>query len=349
MYRERGGEEQYALLSVDAGKSWRRAAWPGDSACLGVLADGTVLAMGYSRDIRQTAPGEFVYRRWVSRDHWTTWEGPLETRVRLPGAKGGTGDDLKPFGGPLFWRSLLELPDGRIVASLYGHFEHDDVPIVHTKRAQGFNKYRTLLAESQDRGASWSLTATIAADSAVGSEGFCEPALARLAGGELVCIMRTGRSHDPMHVARSQDGGRTWTKPASTGLVGVDPRLLVLRDGLLACAYGVKEHDGNRRERRLMLSHDGGRTWGRNTLIYAGYGGSYPDAVELEPGKLLYVFDVDGFQEAGDTSRPRNYLRVSTVTLRPAGAHRGLIPFPIVRGGVSRRREWEAGAATAAE
>ena len=331
MYREPSGGE-YGLLSTDQGKSWLRTGWPGDSACLGVLSDGTVLALGYVKDIRKVAPGKFLYPRWLSRDQWKTWEGPLDTPVSIPGATGGTGDDMKTtFGGPLFWRSLLELPDGRLVATMYGYFEGDKVPISGFKRVEGFNKYRTLLVESKDRGASWSLVNTIAYDPEVGQEGFCEPALARLPDGELVCIMRTGYTHDPMYIARSRDGGRGWTKPISTGLTGVDARLIVLRSALLACAYGVKEYDGNRRERRLMFSRDGGRSWSHNTIVFAGYGGSYPDAVELEQEKLLYVYDADGFRDAGDTARARNYLRIATVTLRPVDARRRLIPFPIVQ------------------
>ena len=322
----------YALLSTDGGKSWARAAWPGDSHCLGVLSDGTALAMGYVKNIRKTAPGTFLYHRWISRDHWKTWEGPLDTTVSIPKGTKGIADDLKTiFEGPLFWRSLLELPDGRLIATMYGYFEGDQVPISGFKRVEGFNKYRTLLVESRDRGASWSLVTTIAYDPQVGQEGYCEPALARLPDGELVCIMRTGYTHDPMYVTHSRDGGRTWTKPVSTGLTGVDARLLVLADGLLACAYGVKEYDGNRRERRLMFSRDGGRSWFSNTVVYAGYGGSYPDAVEVEPGKLLYVYDADGFRDAGDTARARNFLRVVTVTLRPVDPARGLTPLPIAR------------------
>jgi hypothetical protein len=322
----------YALLSTDGGKIWARAAWPGDSDCLAVLGDGSVLAMGYMKDVRKTGPGAFLYPRWISRDHWKSWEGPLDTPISIPKGAPGLADDLKTsFAGPLFWKSLLELQDGRLVATMYGYFEGDQVPISGFKRVEGFNKTRTLLVESRDRGASWSLVATIAYDPQIGQEGFCEPALAQLPGGELVCIMRTGYTHDPMYVSHSRDGGRTWTKPVSTGLTGVDPRLLVLRDGLLACAYGVKEYDGNRRERRLMFSRDGGRTWFANTIVYAGYGGSYPDAIEIEPGKLLYGWDADGFRDAGDTSRARNFLRLATVTLRPVDPKRGLIPLPIAR------------------
>ncbi|MCI0624027.1 MAG: glycoside hydrolase [Acidobacteria bacterium] len=331
------GGAMFALVSQDMGKSWTRAAWPGDSRCIGVLRDGTIIALGYINNVRKSGPGQFVYPRWVSRDHWKSWEGPLDTPVHIPKGTGGTADDLKStFGGPLFWRSMIELPEGRILATLYGYFEGDNVPIAmdHPNMkgpVPGFNKYRTLLAESKDRGASWSFVSTIAYDPNLGQEGPCEPALARLRDGRLLCIMRTGYTHHPMVTSYSRDLGRTWSKPVSTGLTGVDPQLIVLSNGLVACAYGVKEYDGNRRERRIMFSGDGGKTWSHNTVVYAGYGGSYPDALEMEPGKLLYVYDVNGFPEPGQTAPPRNYLRMVTVTVRPVIGGRGILPFPIAR------------------
>ena len=330
-YWERGGEDTYALISRDRGKTWSRTTWPGDSACVGVLSDGSVLALAYMKQVRQLGPGKFVYPRWVSRDNWKTWEGPLDTPVHIPKATGGTGDNMTPFPGPLFWRSILELPDGRLLATVYGYFEGDTVPITGFKPTAGFYKYRTILVESRDRGASWSLVSTIAYDPSIGQESFCEPALVRLPDGELLCIMRTGYTHDPMYTCRSRDDGRTWTKPVSTGLTGVDPRLLLLEDGLVACAYGVKEYDRNRRERRIMFSSDGGRTWSQNTVVYAGYGGSYPDAVELEPGQILYVYDANAFAEPGQTTPTRNYLRMVTIRVRPVDPRNGLIPIPLAR------------------
>jgi len=226
---------------------------------------------------------------------------------------------------------MLELPDGRLLATLYGYFEGDTVPITGFKPTEGFFKYRTLLVESRDQGASWSLVSTVAYDPSIGQESFCEPALLRLADGELICIMRTGYTHDPMYLCRSRDDGKTWTKPVSTGLRGVDPRLLLVSNGLVACAYGVKEYEGNRRERRIMFSSDGGRTWFHNTIVFAGYGGSYPDAIELEPGKLLYVYDADAFKEPGQTTRPRNCLRLATITLRQITAQDGPARSPLAK------------------
>src|SRR2546422_6414188 len=36
-----GGHPYYALISSDKGKTWTRTTWPGDSACVAALSDGT--------------------------------------------------------------------------------------------------------------------------------------------------------------------------------------------------------------------------------------------------------------------------------------------------------------------
>ncbi len=325
-YWEGDGLHPYGLISSDKGKTWTRTSWPDDSGCVAVLSDGSALALNYMKNVRKAGPGKFTYPRWISRDHWKSWEGPLDTPVSIPNGTGGTGDDMRPFNGPLFWRSMLDLPDGRFLATMYGYFEGDTVPITGFKPTQGFFKYRTMLLQSSNRGASWSLVSTVAYDPSIGQESFCEPALLRLPDGELIVIMRTGYTHDPMYLCRSRDEGRIWTKPASTGLRGVDPRLLLLSNGLIACAYGVKEYESNRRERRIMFSRDAGKSWFQNTLVFAGYGGSYSHAIQLEPNKILYVYDADAFKEPGQTARPRNYLRLATVTLRPLPGQKDVAP-----------------------
>jgi hypothetical protein len=65
-----------------------------------------------------------------------------------------------------------------------------------------------------------------------------------------------------------------------------------------------------------MFSHDGGKRGCENILIYAGYGGAYPNAIEIGPDCLLYAHDVDGFPEPGQSARPRNYLCLCMVRLR---------------------------------
>src|SRR2546423_7783756 len=55
-YWEGDGKHPYALISSDSGKTWLRTIWPGDSACLATLSDGTVLAINYMSGVRKIGP-----------------------------------------------------------------------------------------------------------------------------------------------------------------------------------------------------------------------------------------------------------------------------------------------------
>ncbi len=203
------------------------------------------------------------------------------------------------------------------------------MPITSPDTVAGFNKTRVILVASDDRGASWDYLATVAYDPAVGEEGFCEPSMVRLPGGDLLCIMRTGHE-DPMYQCWSSDGGRTWTKPVMTHAYGVDPTLIVMQDGTLACAYGVKGRDGGRRERRLMFSFDGrGETWPVDLVVYAGVGGSYPSVCEVRPGELLYAYDAIGFSDPQVEGEPRAYLRIAKVQFPGKAVERPATPLPV--------------------
>jgi hypothetical protein len=147
----------------------------------------------------------------------------------------------------------------------------------------------------------------------VGQEGFCEPAMALLADGRLLCVMRTGYTQDPMYQSWSSDGGKTWTKPVSIGLRGVDPDLIVMGNGIVACAYGVKSRmAGMRRERNIVFSLDNGRTWVHNTLVFGGEGGSYPAVREIRPGELLYTFEVQAFAERANEKRAAKFYALGS-------------------------------------
>jgi hypothetical protein len=101
-----------------------------------------------------------------------------------------------------------------------------------------------------------------------------------------------------MMQAWSADSGATWTKPIPSGVVGVDPCLLQMPDGLLLCSFG-------RPDIRLMYSLDGGSHWQSGAVLYrysghkAGPGGearpwshAYTSIVALSTDRLLYFFDI---------------------------------------------------------
>ena len=106
-----------------------------------------------------------------------------------------------------------------------------------------------------------------------------------------------------------QDGGKTWSAPESLPVEGVMPILVLMSNGILALATG-------RPDNVLCLSTDRGHTWMKHIVIqeWAGvendrgeivrrdhphvpadnphlHSTGYNGLAEVEPGKLLFVYD----------------------------------------------------------
>jgi hypothetical protein len=150
---------------------------------------------------------------------------------------------------------------------------------------------RLVLIRSTDQGRNWEEYGVIAAIQPkeepwpwMGKEGPNEASLVRLPSGRLYCIFRTGEG-GYLGQARSADDGKTWTQPVSTGLIGVAPHLRLMSDGLLACSTGRPGPV------IVMFSSDEGKTWTNVTTVSTGKSTHYSDLVEVEPGKLLVVYD----------------------------------------------------------
>ena len=111
--------------------------------------------------------------------------------------------------------------------------------------------------------------------------------------------------------ARSTDGGKTWGEFKETGSLGVDPDLWLMSNGVLACSYG---RPGN----RIMFSIDGtGKEWADRLKIYEYTRGSfgYTGIVEVEPNKLLFVYDRhDAYPEYG--GKRTTAIQGVTITVR---------------------------------
>ena len=81
------------------------------------------------------------------------------------------------------------------------------------------------------------------------------------------------------------DDGKTWSPPVSSGFKGVAPHLRLLSNGLLALTTGRPGPV------TIMFSTDEGKKWVGITPIFTGKSTRYSDLIELEPGKLLVVYD----------------------------------------------------------
>lgn len=314
------------IVSDDNGKNWRR--WlpvldQGDGPLTEgtgtLLRDGTLMLINWvATRSNPTAP--WAGSLWESRDNFTTVEGPIPFTIEIPLAKAGFDDGGHPYPAITFHRTLLELPDGDLLAPAYCWFEGDDTPCPYQPRML---KFRSVLLRSGDRGRTWRYISTIAVDPAVGEEGFDEPVIVRLSQGpshkgRLVCLLRTGCDNCALYQVHSDDNGATWSTPRKLTIHGVDPDLIELHDGTLILSAGRRINAGHEEERGFFLysSDDEGEHWSLlvslpptepYALTAAGARPERPDGllregdhfsteysavIEIEPNVLQLFYDV---------------------------------------------------------
>lgn len=301
------------VRSQDGGNSWyfhRYLYFPttvaGDAHVCAQLSDGTVLEL--PNNVHVVGDEEYCVPYWKSDDNGKTFLGPYSASLHLPKGSIETAPAMgRMLANVRIYRSVIELDKGDLLASMYGKFKSE-------------KKYRSFLVKSTDRGASWSYLSTIAYDPNVGTEGFCEPVMGLLKNGEILCIMRTG-SGEPLYQSRSRDQGKRWSNPVPTGARGVDPDLVVMESGIIACSYGRLQP---RKEIepsfsldsrlpasmgvRIMFSKDEGASWTNHTTTYTGPSTGYTGIEEISQCELIQTFDTLGYGW-----HPYNTIRTANV------------------------------------
>ena len=190
----------------------------------------------------------------------------------------------------MFCRSILELNDGSLLATMFGSFDAD-VSDKDKSNLAGI-RYRTVLVRSTDNGAHWDYYSTVAFSPDAPGDGYCEPVLGRTIDGNLLCVMRLG-SNLPMQSCSSSDDGRTWSAPRvlPDDAVSVFPDMVLMGNGVLAMSFG-------RPGIYLMFSVDGrGERWTSRTTLYDDPHWPTPCSTcaytalrEVAPGRLLCVY-----------------------------------------------------------
>jgi len=286
--RDIHGAKRVILRSRDKGKTWSvEPECVNRDEAIGSLRDGTVLIY----DCYSFLKGDNVYAKdmFISRDKGETFQGPTMAMIHIPQLgktlSSPVSDRIKKIAaryketsaqwsdanGPNFWRTILDIDDGTLLACGHTKFKGDP------------RCCRIVCYVSTDKGMNWRVLATVAQDDKVG---FYEPVMSLCSNGDVLCVIRRG-GNKPLMQARSTDGGKTWAEFKETGSLGVDPDMCLMSNGVLACSYG---RPGN----RIMFSADGtGKQWTDRVQIYEYKSGSfgYTGIVEVEPGKLLYVYD----------------------------------------------------------
>lgn len=272
----------YAIATVvsrDQGKSWQEFKLkPGDNGFnfeggAKQLKDGTIIALE-TYVIPGEKPDTGAGLLYYSNDDYRTLQGPVVITFNIPNANfnGSTDDGGRPQAAQRLHRRIVELPDGDLLTTIYGWQMGDNEPSGYVPTMK---KTRVMLFRSKNKGRHWDFVSTVAADPAVGTEGFGEPVIERISkgpkAGRLICLMRTGHE---LYKATSDDEGKTWSKAQPHIIGGIDvyqtdkwkdtfkdvtykgkivadspaelignipdPDLLELRSGVLVAAFGAR-------------------------------------------------------------------------------------------------------------
>ena len=272
------------------------------------LQDGTTILLNRFAE-GPDAKGDVVTQRWTSTDQWKTLQGPFESRLHLPRVNAkNRADNGNSCGGVVLHRVMLENADGSLFTTAYGSFLDDTIPSAYQPSMM---ESRSLLLRSTDKGVTWNLVATIAADTTVepetGEEGYGEPALLRLASGphkgRMIVHLRVGRFH-PVYQTESDDDGISWSTAHALPFHGVNPDLIEMQDGTVVAAFGwrtrgVPERISPRLGSYLAFSFDQGVTWSQMVQLTNELTTSYVAVKEVEPGRLLLIYDKGWWRRPG--------------------------------------------------
>lgn len=176
----------------------------------------------------------------------------IHAKLNDPGALRYAIDNLMPV---QWWGIIKEVKDGTLIGGTYPNYYLDEDGNVAPSQVCFY--------QSNDGGSEWTVigkvpfnpTFDVKDNDIVRNYGdYEEPAFEILADGTYICVMRTGMV-TPMLKSFSYDNGRTWTIPEPFTPNGVDPRLLLLKNGVLVLASG-------RPGVQLRFSFDGkGESW----------------------------------------------------------------------------------------
>jgi len=143
--------------------------------------------------------------------------------------------------------------------------------------------------ESTDDGRSWHIIGTVPQPEGIG---LGEPYMVEAKSGKLVGLFRYGTSNLQekfMYQAESPDGGRTWTVPAKTEILGYPAHMIRLPDDRILLVYGVRVPPFGERAR---VSVDEGETWSDEIVLCTDTSPDlgYPASAQLEDGSILTIY-----------------------------------------------------------
>jgi hypothetical protein len=277
------------VFSADEGKTWTKPAVVVDSPvddrnpAFGQAKDGT-LVVAFWRTARYTADGQYTpdsdkpVNTWVTRskDAGKTWSDPAQIDVSDVG-----------WGSP--YGRMITLTDGTMLMNVYaGQVRRPGEKVA----AETENSY---VYRSTDSGVTWRRL------SAPGSNGYNETALLETSAGILLAAMRTAKE-GAVAIARSTNGGRTWSMPEKLTPAAVHPAdLLLLPDGRVLMTCGDRR--GPFGVRAVAGDASGKFNWNASIPLVTDAINSdcgYPSSVPLKDGRVLTVYYATGSKENPD-------------------------------------------------
>lgn len=274
------------IRSKDNGKTWSQPEvvnnTPLDDRDAGIIETkkGTILiswftSVAFTMPVYKTAYERYARiaekvtadtkERWLanwvrrSKDGGKTWLDPVRTNASCPH-------------GP------ISLRDGRLLYIGTGSVNNEKMMV---------------LEESKDDGKSWKILATYPKPTNMDT-GLSEPHLVELASGKLIAMFRNepkDRTQSFLLQSESTDGGKTWTPLHSTGIWGLPPHMIQLKNGWVLLVYGYRRPPYSQ---RACISRDEGKTWDiANEIILTealGPDMGYPSSVQLDDDSILTVF-----------------------------------------------------------
>jgi len=299
-YRESAGHVRAdgricLVAGADGGETWGRpwVAVDGEfddrDPKLAVLADGTVLlsyfVIDWAPQPHHHTPGTYVRR---SVDGGRTWSGPERVGTVMAGEPAWAASH----------GAVAELPNGELLIPLYGRLADD-------------KWHRATVVRSIDGGRSWP-AGTEAVIAAAEGMNFQEPTLTVLPDGQVVALIRTTAEH--AWLSRSDDGGRTWSRPVETDMPASSHHALALSTGEVLVTYGdLTPRFAPHRDTVGRLVLDPAKTWDGYAdvpLYDSGHRDqANPSSVELAPGRFFTLgFDVPAATVVGFFTERDDYL-----------------------------------------
>jgi len=253
--------------------------------CLLQLKDGTLLCTSYGwttvgKDLIDKSPkplfytNEFVFLGGYmlrSTDKAKSWEGPYYP-PHIPDERhvGPYGEGISAYNRG----AMYEAKDGRI---LWVAVAHD---------SQG--KTSNYLLTSRDKGLTWEYTSVVAKDERIS---FNETSVYETPKGDIVAFMRTDNFDDQACIARSTDGGKTFSWQ-SMGFKGHPCHALRLPDDRVLLVYGYRHKPYGIRARILNAECTDFDTAEEFVIRNDGGNGDigYPWSVQLDKNRVLVTY-----------------------------------------------------------